>query len=89
MDATGVLGLLGLFEDGVEVVDDHDLLSLLGLTAQLVDGGQGGVQVACAQKVADVEAVHLAVALEVVDVEGEADFFKNGVEVTEPVSFHF
>lgn len=75
MDATGVLGLLGLFEDGIEVIDDHDLLALLGLTSQLVNGGQGGVQVACAQKVANVEAVHFAVALEVIDVEGEADFF--------------
>ena len=73
VDAAGVLGLLGLLEQGVEVCHHHDLLSLLLLAAQLVDGAQGGVQVARAEEVADVEAVHLAVTLEVIDVEGELD----------------
>ena len=73
MDAAGVLGLLGLLEERVEVGDDHDLLALLLLAAQLVDGGQGGVQVAGAEQVADVEPVDLAVALEVVDLKREAD----------------
>ena len=73
MDATGVLGVLGLLEDGVEVVNLHDLLALLLLAAELVDGGEGGVQVAGSQQVADVEAINLAVSLEVIDVKGEAD----------------
>ena len=73
VDATGVLGVLGLFEDRVEVGEDHDLLALLLLPSQLVDGGQGGVQVAGPQKVTDVEAIDLAISLEVVDVKSETD----------------
>ena len=76
VDATGVLGVLGLFEDGVEVIEDHDLLSLLALTAELVDGGQSGVEVAGPQQVADVEAIDLTISLEVIDVKSETDFWR-------------
>jgi len=75
VDAAGVLGVLGLLEHGVEVVDDHDLLALLLLGADFLDGAEGGVQVAGAEEVADVEGVDLAVALEVIDVESELDLF--------------
>ena len=76
MEAAGVLRVLGLLEERVHVVEPDSLLSLLGLSSQLVDGLEGGVQVAGAQQVADVEAVDFAVTLEVVDLEGELDFFK-------------
>ncbi len=76
MEATGVLGVLGLLEEGVEVVDLEGLLSLLGLTSQFGDGLEGGVQVAGAQQVTDVESVDLAVTLEVVDLKGKLDPLK-------------
>lgn len=79
VDAASVLGVLALLEEGVKVVDLHHLLALLLLAAQLLDGGQGGVQVARPQQVPDVETVHLAVALEVVHVEGELDLCKGTV----------
>ena len=73
VEATGVLGVLGLLEEGVEVVDLEGLLALLGLTSQLGDGLEGGVQVAGAQQVSDVESIDLAVSLEVVDLKGKLD----------------
>ena len=73
VEATGVLGVLGLLEERVEVIELEGLLSLLGLTAQLSDGLQGGVEVASAEKVTNIEAIDGAVALEVVDLEGELD----------------
>ena len=78
VEAAGVLGVLGLLEDGVEVVELDGLLSLLALTAQLSDGLQGGVEVAGAEEVADVEAIDLTVALEVIDLEGELDPYRTG-----------
>ena len=71
VDAAGVLGGLGLGEDGVEVLDLHHPLALLLLAAQLIDGGKGGVDVARPQEVANVEAINLAVTLEVIDIKGE------------------
>ena len=73
MEATGVLGVLGFLEEGVEVVDLEGLLALLGLTSQLGDGREGGVQVAGAQQVTDVESVDLAVSLEVIDLKSKLD----------------
>ena len=73
MDATSVLGVLGLFEDGVEVIKNHDLLALLLLAAELVNSGKGGIEVAGPQKVADVEAINLTISLEVIDVKSETD----------------
>merc|ERR1711918_33012 len=42
-------------------------------TSDLLDGLQGGVQVAGTDEVAGVEGINLAVSLEVVDVKGEVD----------------
>jgi len=75
VDATGVLGGLGLGEDGVEVFDLHHLLALLLLAAELVDGVKGGVDVASPQQVSDVETIDLAVSLEVVHIKGKLDLF--------------
>ena len=73
MDATGVLGVLGALEDGIHVLEGDDLLALLLHAADLLDGLVGGVQVAGADEVADVETIDLAVTLEVIDLEGELD----------------
>ena len=73
VEAAGVLWVLGLLEERVEVIKLEGLLSLLALTSQLGDGLEGWVQVAGAEQVADVEAIDLTVALEVVDLEGELD----------------
>jgi len=75
VDATGVLGVLGLFEEGIHVLEADGLLALLLLTTNLSDGLHGGVQVAGANEVTNVETVDLAISLEVIDLEGELDFF--------------
>merc|ERR1712107_773816 len=49
----------------------EELLALGNSTTDLLDGLQGGVQVAGADEVANVEGVDLAVSLEVIDVKGE------------------
>ena len=81
MDATGVLGVLGLFEEGIHVLEDDDLLALLLLTADISNGLHGGVQVAGANEVTNVETVDLAISLEVIDLEGELDFY-NAIKST-------
>ena len=73
MEATGVLGVLGFLEDGVELIDLQGSLALVGLTSEFGDGLEGGVQVAGAKQVSNVEAINLAVSLEVVDLKGELD----------------
>ena len=79
VDATGVLGVLGLFEEGIHVLEADGLLALLLLTTNLSDGLHGGVQVAGANEVTNVETVDLAISLEVIDLEGELDFY-NGIK---------
>ena len=73
MEATGILGVLGFLEDGVELINLQGSLALVVLTSELTDGLEGGVQVAGAEQVSDVEAINLAVSLEVIDLEGELD----------------
>ena len=74
MDATGVLGVLGLFEERIHVLEADGPLALLLLTADISNGLHGGVQVAGANEVTNVETVNLAISLEVIDLEGELDF---------------
>ena len=73
MDATGVLGVLGLLEDGVHVLEGDHPLALVLLATDFFDGLVGGVQVTGTDEVADVEGIDLTVALEVIDLEGELD----------------
>ncbi len=80
MEAAGVLGFLGHLEQGVHVLHGDDLLALLGLAADQLDGGQGGVDVAGTDHVANVEAIDLAVSLEVIDLEGELDLCKDSLK---------
>jgi len=75
VNATGVLGVLGLLEEGIHVLETDGPLALLLLTTNLNDGLHGGVQVAGANEVTNVETVDLAISLEVVNLEGELDFF--------------
>merc|ERR1712179_855657 len=73
VDATGILGVLGSLEDGVHLIlGDHLLALFLETTAHVV---VGGVQVAGADEVTNVESIDFAVTLEVIDLEGELDFF--------------
>ena len=74
MDSTGVLGFFGLLEDWVKVIDNHDLLALLLLSAKFVNRGQGWVQVARPQQVPNIESVDFAITLEVIDVKSKPDF---------------
>lgn len=74
VDAAGILGVLGLLEDGVHLVeDDHPLAFLLETTAHVLDGVHGGVQVAGTDEVTNVEGIDLTFTLEVIDLEGELD----------------
>ena len=70
-----VLGKLDLGEDWVKVIDDHDFLALFFHASDFIDGGKGGVDVARPQEVANVEAINLAVTLEVIDIKGEVKSF--------------
>ncbi len=74
VNATSVLGVLGLLEDGVHVLEGDHPLALLLQASDLGDGVQGGVQVAGTDQVTNVEAIDLALSLEVIDLEGELDF---------------
>merc|ERR1711993_235984 len=51
------------------------LLALLLLTSNLDNGLHGGVQVASADEISNVETIDLAISLEVIDLKGELDFF--------------
>ena len=73
VEATLVLGVLAGLVHGEDIGLGQELLSLGAATSDLLDGLQGGVQVAGADEVANVEGVDLAVSLEVIDVKGEVD----------------
>merc|ERR1711971_1235239 len=73
VEASLVLGVLAGLVHGEDLGLGQELLSLGGCTTNLLDGLEGGVQVAGTDKVAGVEGINLAVSLEVVDVKGEVD----------------
>ena len=73
VDATGVLGVLGLLEEGIHVLEDNGLLALLLLTTNFRNGLHGGVQVAGTNEVTNVETINLAISLEVIDIKSEVD----------------
>jgi len=68
---TGILVLLDLSEQGHEVIDLDDLFLPLFGASELSDGGQGGVKVKSTKAVANVVGIHGAIALKVIDGEGE------------------
>ena len=71
VEATLVLGVLGSLVGGVALGLGEDLLALLGLTADLGNGLEGGVQVAGTDEITQVESINLTISLEVIDIEGE------------------
>merc|ERR1712045_391394 len=73
VEASQVLGVLAGLVHGEDIGLGQELLSLAASTSDLLDGLQGGVQVAGTDEVAGVEGINLAVSLEVVDVKGEVD----------------
>jgi len=73
VEATLVLGVLGSLVGGVALGLGKDLLSLLGLTADLSDGLQGGVKVASSDEIAEVEGIDLAISLEVIDIKSKVN----------------
>jgi len=77
VEATLVLGVLGSLVGGVALGLGEDLLALLGLTADLGNGLEGGVQVAGTDEITQVESINLTISLEVIDIEGEV----NGVNL--------
>ena len=74
VNATGVLGVLGFFEEGIHILKADGLFALLSFTTNLSDGLHGGVQVAGTNEVTNVETIDLAITLEVIDLKGELDF---------------
>ena len=81
VESTLVLGLLAGLVHGEDIGLGEHLLALLLLAANLLDGLEGGVQVAGAEQVAGIVGVDLAVTLEVIDIEGEIDGWKRKREV--------
>merc|ERR1712141_139218 len=73
VEATLVLGVLACLVHGEDIGLGEELGALLDTTTDLLDGLEGGVQVAGTDKVANVEGVNLAISLEVIDVKGEVD----------------
>ena len=76
VEATLVLGVLARLVHGEDIGLGEELCALLHTTTDLLDGLEGGVQVAGADKVANVEGINLAISLEVIDVKGEVDGWK-------------
>ena len=76
VEASLVLAALTVDVHGKYLLLGNRLLSLLSGPTYLRYGLQGGVQVAGADEVANVEGVDLAVSLEVIDVKGEVDGWK-------------
>ena len=76
VEASLVLGVLAGLVHGEDIGLGQELLSLGAATSDLLDGLQGGVQVAGTDKVANIEGVNLAISLEVIDVKGEVDGWK-------------
>jgi len=75
VEATSVLGVLGLLEDWVELINLDHSLALLRLSTEFSDGLQSWIQVACSQEVADVKSINLAITLEVINLKGKLDLF--------------
>jgi len=73
VEASLVLGVLAGLVQGEDVSLGQELGALGRVTTDFLDGLQGGVLVAGADEVADVEGVNLAISLEVIDIEGEFD----------------
>jgi len=75
LEGPGVLGLLHLRVDGVELLKFDELLSLLLGPTEFVNHLEGGVEVKTSKTVPKVEHVHAGFALEVIDIKGKLSSF--------------
>merc|ERR1712235_230195 len=73
VESTLVLGVLAGLVHGEDLSLGQHLLALLLGSSDLLDGLEGGVEVAGTDEVSGVEGVNLAISLEVIDVESEFD----------------
>jgi len=73
VESTLVLGVLGSLVDGVHLGLLQHLLALFGLSSDLSNSFEGGVEVAGTEEISGVESINIAISLEVVDIEGEVD----------------
>merc|ERR1712024_90780 len=71
VESTLVLGVLACLVHGEDISLGEHLLSLLGLSSNLIDGLEGWVQVASTDKISGIEGINIAISLEVVDIEGK------------------
>merc|ERR1719361_2064589 len=71
LERTGILGVLHLLVDGVELFQLEELLSLLLRSSQFVNHFKGWVEIQTTQTVAKVEKIHSRFALKVINVEGK------------------
>ena len=73
VEATLVLGVLARLVHGEDIGLGEELEALGIGTTDLLDGLEGGVQVAGTDEVSGEEGINLAISLEVIDVKGEVD----------------
>merc|ERR1712080_482244 len=73
VESTLVLGVLGSLVDGVHLGLLQHLLALFGLSSDLSNSFEGGVEVAGTEEISGVESINIAISLEVVDIEGEVN----------------
>ena len=71
VEASLVLGVLAGLVQGEHIGLGEHLLALLGGASDLSDGLEGGVEVAGAEDVPNVEGIDGAISLEVVDIKGK------------------
>jgi hypothetical protein len=71
VESTLVLGVLACLVHGVDFSLGEHLLSLLGLSSNLIDGLEGWVQVAGTDEVSGIEGINIAISLEVIDIKGK------------------
>merc|ERR1711915_362656 len=70
VESTLVLGVLACLVHGEDVSLGEHLLSLLSLSADLLNGLEGWVEVASTDEVTSIEGIDFAISLEVIDIEG-------------------
>merc|ERR1712018_566299 len=73
VEASLVLGVLAGLVHGEDLSLGQHLLSLLLGSSDLLDGLEGGVEVAGSDEVSSVKGIDLAISLEVIDIESEFD----------------
>jgi len=76
VESTLVLGVFASLVHGEDISLGEHLLSLLRLTSNLLNGLEGWIQVASTDEISGIEGINFAISLEVIDIEGEFDGYK-------------